>query len=59
MSDKTYVIHFKPPETSIERVRAATAEVVDGYLMLNDDEGKLAGMLLLDAVQAWSAEMIS
>jgi hypothetical protein len=59
MSEKTYLIHFKPPETSVERVRAAAAEVVDGYPMLYDDEGELAGMFLMEIVEAWSAEILS
>ena len=59
MAEKTYVIHFKPPETSIQRVRAATAEVVDGYLVLHNEEGELAALFLLEVVQAWSAETIN
>ena len=56
MTEKTYVIHFKPPETSVQRVRAATAEVSDGYLVLHSEEGELAGLFLLEVVEAWSAE---
>jgi hypothetical protein len=56
MTEKTYVIHFKPPEASVQRVRAATAEVADGYLVLHSEEGELAGLFLLEVVEAWSAE---
>jgi hypothetical protein len=59
MAEKTYVIHFKPPESSVQRVRAATAEVVDGYLVLHSEEGELAGRFLLEIVEAWSAETIN
>jgi hypothetical protein len=58
MAEKTYVIHFKPPETSVQSVRAATAEVVDGYLVLHSEEGELVRLFLLEVVEAWSADTI-
>ncbi len=59
MAEKTYVIHFKPPETSVQRVRAATAEVIDDYLVLHNEERELAALFLLEVVEAWSAETIN
>jgi len=59
MAEKTYVVYFKPPESSVQRVRAATAEVVDGYLVLHDGEGELVGWFLLEVVVTWSVETIN
>jgi hypothetical protein len=58
MAEKTYVVHFKPPESSVQRVRAATAEVVDGCLVLHNGEGELVGLFLLEVVKTWSVETI-
>ncbi len=59
MAEKTYVIHFKPPETSMQSVRASTAEVVGGYLVLHSEEGELVGLFLLEVVEAWSEVTIN
>jgi hypothetical protein len=40
----------------VQRVKAATAEVVDGYLILRSEGGELAGLFLLEVVEAWSVE---
>jgi hypothetical protein len=37
----------------------ATAEVVDGYLVLHSEDGELAGLFLLEVVEAWSVEAIN
>ena len=34
MSDKTYIVRSKPPETSMQPVRAASAEVEDDYMKM-------------------------
>jgi len=56
MAEKTYVVWFKHPENTVQRVRATTAETADGYLVLRNEEGEIAGLFLLEVVEAWSLE---
>jgi hypothetical protein len=56
MADKTYIVRFKPPETSVQSVRAATDEVTDGYLVLRYEDGTLAALFLMEVVEGWSSE---
>jgi hypothetical protein len=52
--DKKYIVRFKPPETSVQPVIAATAEVVDDYLVLHKADGELAGLFAMEIVESWS-----
>jgi hypothetical protein len=54
MKDKTYIVRFKPPETSTQPVIAATAEVADDYLILLKTNGELAGLFAMEAVESWA-----
>ena len=52
--DKKYIVRFKPPETSVQPVIAASAEVVDDYLVLHKADGELAGLFAMEIVESWS-----
>ena len=54
MKDRTYIVTFKPPETSTQRVIAATPEVADDYLVLLKANGGLAAMFAIEVVESWS-----
>jgi hypothetical protein len=56
MSEKIYVVYFKPPESSSQRVQASSDEVVDGYLVLRDENGDMRGLFLLEVVETWTVE---
>jgi len=51
MAEKTYVIYFKPSETTVERIRATMAEVADGHRILRNEEGEPAALFLLEVVE--------
>lgn len=53
MTDKTYLVRFKPPETSTQTVVARIAEVADDYLCMFKD-GNLVGLFAMDVVESWS-----
>jgi hypothetical protein len=53
MIDKTYIVRFKPPETSSQTVIAAVAEVADEYLWMFKD-GELVGLFAMEVVESWS-----
>jgi len=57
VAKRTYSVVFKAPETSVESVDAASHEIVDGYLILRDENGDLRGMFLLDVVDNWSIDL--
>jgi hypothetical protein len=51
MTDKTYLVRFKPPETSTQTVVAAIVEVADDYLWMFKD-GDLFGLFAMEVVEA-------
>jgi hypothetical protein len=53
MTDKTFIVRFKPPETSIQSVVASVAEVADDYLWMFRD-GELVGLFAMEVVESWS-----
>jgi hypothetical protein len=53
MTDKTYIVRFKPPETGTQTVVAAVAEVADHYLWMFKD-GELVGLFAMEVVESWS-----
>ena len=57
MQDTTYIVRFKPPETSTQTVIAAVAEVADDDLWMLKD-GELVGWFAMEVVESW-AEVIS
>lgn len=52
--DRTYTVRFKPPETSTQTVIAATAEVVDHYLIMLNSSGEVVGLFAMEVVESWS-----
>ena len=42
MPDKNYVIRFTDHESGVQPVKAATAELVEGYWVLLHDDGSLS-----------------
>jgi len=59
MAEKIYTVRFKHPETTVQPVRAARDEVVDGYLVLTLDDGTVAAFFAIECVDGWSSEPIS
>jgi hypothetical protein len=59
MADKTYIVHFKRPETMVQPVQAITAEVVDDYLVFYNEAGELAAFFLLEIVESWAVKAIN
>ena len=55
MTEKTYIVRFKPPETSVQPVQASYGEVVDNCLVFFRDDGSVAAFFLSDVVDGWSA----
>lgn len=56
MPEKTFIVRFMPPETSVQPVTAATAEIVEGYLVLLHDDGTLSAFFAADCVESWALE---
>lgn len=56
MWEKTYIVRFRPPETSVQRVKAAHGKVVEDYLVFFRDDGTVAAFFLCEVVDGWSAE---
>ena len=54
MTDRTFIVKFKPPELTIEPVVAATAEIYDDHLVLLNSKGELAALFLMDVVESWN-----
>jgi hypothetical protein len=54
VSDKTFIVLFKPPLLTIQHVVAATAEIHGEHLVLLDSEGKLVALFLLEIIQSWN-----
>jgi hypothetical protein len=50
--NQTYVVLYKAPETTLEFVVAATAEIMDGWLVLRKGTGELAAMFAMDNVES-------
>jgi hypothetical protein len=53
MTNKTFLVRFKPTETSTQTVVATIAEVADDYLCMFKD-GDLVGLFAMDVVESWS-----
>jgi hypothetical protein len=54
MTDKAYLVRFKPREIGIQIAIAARAEFRGEHIALLDSKGKLAALLLMEMVQSWS-----
>jgi hypothetical protein len=56
MSEKTYIVRFKPPETSVQPVKAASAEVEDDYLFFLHEDGSVSAFFYRPVVESWSCD---
>jgi hypothetical protein len=54
LSDKLYVVRFKPPEISTQPVIASSVEIRDDHLILLDSKGELSALFLMEVVESWS-----
>ena len=54
MTDKTYLVRFKPPGLGLITVIAARAELRGEHIALLDSKGKLAALFLMEMVDSWS-----
>jgi hypothetical protein len=54
MSDRCFLVRFKPPELSTQPVIADTSEIQGDHLALINSQGKLAALFLLEVVESWS-----
>ena len=54
MTDKTYLVRFKPREIGLQTVIAARAEIHGEHIALLNSEGKLAALFLMEIVESWS-----
>ena len=54
MTDKTYLVRFKPRELGIKAVIAARAEIHGEHIALLNSKGELAALFLMEIVESWS-----
>jgi hypothetical protein len=54
LSDKTFVVRFKPPWLTPYVVTAFTAKIQEEHLALFDSRGKLKALFLMELVESWS-----
>ena len=54
MTDKAYLVRFKPRELGLQIVIAARAEFHGEYIALLDSKGKLAALFLMEIVESWN-----
>jgi hypothetical protein len=54
MTDKTYLVQFKPAGIRVQLVFAVSAEIYDEHLVFLNSKGKVAGLFLLETVESWS-----
>jgi hypothetical protein len=54
MTDKAYLVRFKPREIGLQIVIAARAEFHGEYIALLDSKGTLAALFLMEMVESWS-----
>ena len=59
MAEKTYIVRFKPPETSVQPVVAAAGEIEDDYLVFLHEDGSVSAFFLAAVVESWSCESSS
>jgi hypothetical protein len=54
MSDKTHLLHLKPPRLGFQHVIAECVEIHGEHLALIDSDGKLVALFLMDDIQSWN-----
>jgi hypothetical protein len=56
MAEYTYIVRFQTPETSVQPVKAATAEIVEDYLVLPHEDGTVSALFAAKVVESWFCE---
>jgi hypothetical protein len=54
MTDKTYLVRFKAPDTVPELVVAEDIQIHGEHLIFLNSKGDLAALFLLEIVESWS-----
>jgi hypothetical protein len=54
MTDKTYLVRFKAPETSTQLVVAESTQIYGEHLIFLNSKGELAALFLPEIVEGWS-----
>ena len=54
MTDRAYLVRFKPPEIGLQIVIASRAEFHGEHIVLLDSEGKVAALFMIEMVESWS-----
>ena len=54
MTDKTYLVRFKPRKIGLQTVIAARAEIHGEHIALLDSKGRLAALFLIEIVESWT-----
>jgi hypothetical protein len=54
VTDKTFIVKFRPPDLPIRSIVASTVEMHGDHLALLNARGELAALFLLDVVESWS-----
>jgi hypothetical protein len=54
MTDKAYLVRFKPPDTSTQLVVAESTQIYGEHLVFLNSKGELAALFLLEIVEGWS-----
>ena len=54
MTDKTFIVRFKARQLSTQPVIATDAEIHAEHIVLLNSTGKLAALLLMEAVESWT-----
>jgi hypothetical protein len=54
MTDKTYLVRFKPREIGLQTVIAARAEIHGEHIALLNSKGELAALFLMEIVESWN-----
>jgi hypothetical protein len=54
MTDRTFIVRFKPRQLSTQPVIAADAEIHGEHIVLLNSTGKLAALFLMEVVESWT-----
>jgi hypothetical protein len=59
MTDKTYMVRFKPPEISTQHMSAASAEVYGDHLVFLNSNEETVAFFPLEIVESWTVTNLS
>lgn len=55
MTDRTFIVRFKPRELNTGSVIASTAEIQAEHIVFLNSTGELAALFLMEVVESWTA----